>query len=80
MKVGTHMTLNYRFTYQPCEFCVGKNHCAACQAEIAAHLRGLPGVRKAQVNRPEASLAVTCDDIDPLDLEDALEAIGVFVS
>ena len=36
------MTTEYKFSYLPCEFCVGKNHCDACAAEIARLLTMLP--------------------------------------
>ena len=74
------MTATYRFTYLPCQFCVGKNHCNACGEEIASQLRAMPGVEAAEVNRPDGVLTVTYAGIDPEDMEDAMDAIGVFMS
>lgn len=74
------MTTTYTFTYLPCQFCVGKNHCAACGEEIARQLKSLPGVLSAEVDRPQNRLTVACEGIDPADLEDAMDAFGVFLS
>ncbi len=74
------MTTTYTFSYLPCQFCVGKNHCAACASQIAEQLRAMPGVLGAEVNRPEGVLTVTHEGIALDDLEDAMDAIGVFLS
>ena len=36
------MTLEY--SYLPCRFCVGKNHCQLCGDEICEHLSDVPGL------------------------------------
>ena len=74
------MTTEYKFSYLPCEFCVGKNHCDACAAEIAGQLMSRPGVLDARVDRPENTLVIAHEAIDLDDLEDAMDAIGVFLS
>lgn len=74
------MTTNYHFTYLSCEFCVGKSHCKECQARITELLTAHPGVLDAQVNRPENTLSVTHEGIDLDDLEDAMDAVGIFLS
>ena len=74
------MTQTYTFSYLPCQFCVGKNHCNTCGEEIARQLRAMPGVLEAEVNRPENRLTVRYENIDPEDLEDAMDRIGVFLS
>jgi len=74
------MTHVYTFSYLPCQFCVGKNHCAQCGEEIARQLRAVPGVLAAEVNRPENRMTVTFEGVDPGDLEDAMDMIGVFLS
>ena len=74
------MTTEYHFSYLPCEFCVGKNHCKSCAAEIAGLLTARPGVLDAQVDRPENTIVLTHEAIDLSDLEDAMDAIGVFLS
>jgi copper chaperone CopZ len=74
------MTTEYKFSYLPCEFCVGKNHCVSCADEIARLLTARPGVQDARVNRPEHTLILTHEGIDLDDLEDAMDAAGVFLS
>jgi len=74
------MTTEYHFAYLPCEFCVGKNHCETCAAEIAHLLTAQPGVLEAAVDRPAHTLTLTHEDIDLDDLEDAMDAAGVFLS
>ena len=74
------MTTTYRFSYLPCESCVGKNHCKKCQEDIAGQLRALPGVLEAAVDRREGALTVTHDGADLDALEDAMDAAGVFLS
>ena len=74
------MTTEYTFAYLPCQFCVGKNHCKTCAEEIANQLTARPGVLEARVNRPENRLTLIHEDIDLDDLEDAMDAAGVFLS
>ena len=73
------MELRYSFTYLPCQTCTAKIHCEQCQDTIAAALGKLPGVQSAQVNIPEKTLAITGVGIDEDAVEDALDAIGVFL-
>lgn len=74
------MIAEYRFTYLPCQFCVGKNHCEQCAAQIAELLARQPGVISATVDRPAQTLTVTHDGADLDALEDVLDAAGVFLS
>lgn len=75
------MIAHYAFTYLSCQSCVAKIHCEKCQDEIADILRARPGVTAAEVNIPARTMTVTCDDAaDPDDIEDAMDAIGVFLS
>ena len=74
------MTTEYRFTWLSCQFCVGKSHCKQCQGEIADLLKTHPGVLDARVDRPAHTLWVTHDGIDLDAFEDAMDAIGVFLS
>jgi copper chaperone CopZ len=73
------MELSYSFTYLPCQTCTAKIHCEQCQETIAAALRKLPGMQSAQVNIPEKTLRITGSNIDEDAVEDALDAIGVFL-
>ena len=80
------MTLEY--SYLPCRFCVGKNHCQQCGDEICEHLSGVPGLLSARaeivqdkVLRKDTKLLhlELAPDADESALYDALEAVGVFV-
>ena len=73
------MELTYSFDYLPCQACSAKIHCEQCQDTIAAALHRLRGVQSAQVSIPEKALHVTGDGIDEDAIEDALDAIGVFL-
>lgn len=74
------MVQTYRFTYLSCQSCVAKIHCEQCQGQIADILKDQPGVTDAEVNIPAQVMTVTHDGADPDDLEDAMDAIGVFLS
>ena len=80
------MVLEY--SYLPCRFCVGKNHCQQCGDEICGHLSEVPGLLSAraeiaqdkvlrkETKRLHIELAPGADEDA---LYDALEAVGVFV-
>ena len=79
------MVLEY--SYLPCRFCVGKNHCEQCGEEICEHLAGTPGLLNARVEiRQNKALGKTtrllhlelAPDADENAVFDALEAVGVF--
>jgi hypothetical protein len=80
------MVLEY--TYLPCRFCVGKNHCEQCGEEICGHLEGTPGLLSARVEivqdkvlRKETKLLhlELAPGADENAVFDVLEEIGVFV-
>lgn len=80
------MVLEY--SYLPCRFCVGKNHCEQCGEEICEHLAGTPGLLSAHVEilqdkamgKTTRLLHLTLEpDADENALFDVLEEIGVFV-
>ena len=80
------MVLEY--SYLACRFCVGKNHCEQCGAEICEHLAGTPGLLGAHVEIVQDK-ALKKDakylhldlspDADENAVFDALEEIGVFI-
>lgn len=74
------MTATHLFTYLACQSCVAKIHCEKCQGEIAEILLRQPGVTGAEVNIPARVMTITHDGADPDDIEDAMDAIGVFLS
>ena len=73
------MELVFSFTYLPCQACSAKIHCDQCRETIAAALLRLDGVESAQVSIPEKTMRITGDGIDEDAVEDAMDAIGVFL-
>ena len=65
-------------SYMNCGFCTAKNHCASCGAELSQALAQKPGITSAQVNVPDRSLRVI-HSLDPDDLEDLLDGMGILV-
>jgi len=74
------MVKEYRYSQLACQFCVGKNHCAQCAEDIAAMLRAMPGVAFAEADAPNRRLRVDYDGADVEDIEDRMDAAGVFLS
>ena len=74
------MRLEYAFSYLPCQSCTAKNHCEQCQAEIAASLLRIEGVVAADVNVPQRLMILQSDGADPDEIDDEMDAIGVFIS
>ena len=73
------MVFTCTFTYQPCQTCSAKIHCEQCGETIAQALRRMDGVEAAEVNIPAKTMRVTGPDIDEDAIEDAMDAIGVFL-
>ena len=80
------MVLEY--SYLPCRFCVGKNHCEQCGEEICGHLEGAPGligahveIRQSKAMGKETKLLhlELAPDADENVIFDILEEVGVFV-
>ena len=73
------MIAEYRFTYLPCQFCVGKNHCAQCGEEIRAALLNMDGVADAEMDVPARRLRLVLEGVDPDDIIDRADALGVLL-
>ena len=69
----------YDYSYLPCQFCVGKNHCAQCGEEIRQALLNMAGVQDAEMDGPARRLRLVLDGVDPDDIIDQADAIGVFL-
>ena len=69
----------YDYSYLPCQFCVGKNHCAQCGEEIRQALLGMEGVEGAEMDVPARRLQLTLNGVDPDDIIDQADALGVFL-
>lgn len=73
--------MELKYSYLPCNFCVGKNHCEQCAQEVCDMLLGLPGVTgaRSKVGKHEKRLIIDlAPDADEDAIFDALETIGVF--
>ena len=73
------MELNLDYSYLPCQFCVGKNHCAQCGEEIRAALMAMEGVADVRMDVPARRLRLVLDGADPDDIIDRADALGVFL-
>ena len=69
----------FDYSYLPCQFCVGKNHCAQCGEEIRQALLGMKGVLEAEMDVPARRLRLSLAGVDPDDIADQAEALGVFL-
>ncbi len=67
------------YSYLPCQFCVGKNHCRQCGEDIRRALLGLSGVAAVEMDVPARRLTLTLDGADFDDVADAADALGVFL-
>lgn len=69
----------YDYSYLPCQFCVGKNHCAQCGEEIRKSLLAMDGVAEVEMDVPARRLRMMLADADLDDIIDRADALGVFL-
>jgi len=69
----------YDYSYLPCQFCVGKNHCAQCGEEIRRALMEVDGVVEVRLDVPARRLGLVLDGVDAEDVVDRADALGVFL-
>ena len=69
----------YDYSYLPCQFCVGKNHCAQCGEKIRQSLLAMEGVAGVEMDVPARRLRLTLEGADPDDIIDQADALGVFL-
>ena len=69
----------YDYSYLPCQFCVGKNHCAQCGEEIRRALMEMEGVQAVELDVPARRLRLYLTGVDPDDIIDRAEAMGVLL-
>ena len=62
----------YDYSYLPCQFCVGKNHCAQCGEEIRHAL-------DAEMDVSARRLRLLLEGVDADDIIDQADALGVFL-
>ncbi len=73
------METTCKYSYLPCQFCVGKNHCEQCGEDIRQSLLGLEGVEAVTMDVPNRSLTLQYYDTDFDDIADQADALGVFL-
>ena len=69
----------YDYSYLPCQFCVGKNHCAQCGEEIRQALLNMDGVEGVEMDVPARRLRLALEGVDPDGIVDQADALGVFL-
>ena len=69
----------YGYSYLPCQFCVGKNHCARCGEEIRQALLRMDGVADVEMDVPARRLRMALAGVKPDDVIDQADALGVFL-
>ena len=71
--------LIYTFTYLPCETCHAKVLCDQCEQTILEKLMRIEGVRAGEVCIPKRLIAIRSEGADPDEIDDGMDAIGVFL-
>ena len=71
--------LIYTFTYLPCETCHAKVLCDQCEQTILEKLMRIEGVRAGEVCIPKRLIAIRSEGADPNEIDDGMDAIGVFL-
>ena len=69
------MTETIPVIYIKCSSCAARNHCETCGRELSEALSAKPGITSAGVDIPNRRVTVT----HTLDLEDALDAMGLLL-
>ena len=73
------MEMTCQYSYLPCQFCVGKNHCDQCGEDIRKSLLGLEGVGAVTMDVPSRRLTLRLEGADIDDIADQADALGVFL-
>lgn len=71
--------LIYTFTYLPCETCHAKVRCDQCEQTILEKLMRIEGVRAGEVCIPKRVISIQSENADPDEIDDEMDAIGVFL-
>ena len=71
--------LSYSYDYLPCQSCVGKNHCRQCGEDIRRALLAMEGVVSVEIDALARNLRMVVGSVNPADVEDAADALGVFL-
>ena len=73
------MNMTCDYSYLPCQFCVGKNHCGQCGESIREALLKLDGVTAVEMDVNARKIHMELNGVDPDDIADQAEALGVFL-
>lgn len=76
---GESVEYTCQYSYLPCQFCVGKNHCEQCGEDIRRSLLGFEGVEDVTMDVPNRRLTLSLNGADPDDIIDQADALGVFL-
>jgi hypothetical protein len=71
--------LIYTFTYLPCETCHAKVRCDHCEQKILGRLMRIDGVKAGEVCIPKRLISILSENADPDEIDDEMDAIGVFL-
>ena len=71
--------LIYTFSYLPCETCHAKVRCDQCEQTILEKLMRIEGVRAGEVCIPKRVISIQSENADPDEIDDEMDAIGVFL-
>ena len=71
--------LSYTFTYLPCQTCHAKVHCDQCEQAILDKLLRIDGVQAGEVCIPKRLISIRNENADPDEIDDEMDAIGVFL-
>jgi hypothetical protein len=71
--------LIYAFTYLPCETCHAKVLCDHCEQKILDRLMRIDGVKAGEVCIPKRLISILSENADPDEIDEEMDAIGVFL-
>jgi hypothetical protein len=71
--------LIYTFTYLPCQTCHAKVRCNQCEQTILDRLMRIDGVKAGEVCIPKRLISILSENADPDEIDDEMDAIGVFL-
>lgn len=72
------MTANYSFTYLDCQKCTARIHCDECESRLAEALTRISRIHSVKLEMAKKQI-VLGTELDPEELEEMLEDLGIFV-
>ncbi len=71
--------LNYAFTYLPCQTCHARVRCDQCEQNILDRLLRIDSVLAGEVCIPKRLISIRNENADPDEIDDEMDAMGVFL-